>query len=206
MATLFFDGFDRGTVLGRLDPQYWSTQYRSEPGYAFGGYSYDHNSTNYSNQYKTVSINNGTLPSGTFYGDFSEQTNPFGGYDFPGNYYPAFGTPPGFLALSNIPINDTNFLAPITYIQLSGFPQTQGTKTYFGARFLGLETKHTDYDSRIDSLRFDKPGRFDYRHPLLAFCSGNTTGLLISIIKATGNNLQLLENQKMTMGLQVEQN
>jgi hypothetical protein len=206
MATLFFDGFDRGTVLGRLDPQYWSTQYRNDPGYAFGGYSYDHNSTNYSNQYKTVSINNGTLPSGTFYGDFGENTNPFGGYDFPGNYYPAFGTPPGFLALSNIPINDTNFLAPITYIQLSGFPQAQGTKTYFGARFLGLETKHTDYDSRIDSLRFDKPGRFDYRHPLLAFCSGNTTGLLISIIKATGNNLQLLENQKMTMGLQVEQN
>jgi hypothetical protein len=206
MATLFFDGFDRGTVLGRLDPQHWSTQYRNEPGYAFGGYSYDHNSANYSNQYKTVSINNGTLPSGTFYEDFGADPSPGAYYDLPGNYYPAFGTPPGFLALSNIPINDTNFLAPITYIQLSGFPQAQGTKTYFGARFLGLETKHTDYDSRIDSLRFDKPGRFDYRHPLLAFCSGNTTGLLISIIKATGNNLQLLENQKMTMGLQVEQN
>ena len=40
----------------------------------------------------------------------------------------------------------------------------------------------------------------------MAFCSGNTTGLLISVIKATGNNLQLLENKKMTMGLQVEQN
>ena len=205
MATLFFDGFDRGTVLGRLDPQYWSTQYRSEPGYALGGYSYDHNSTNYSNQYKTVGVNNGTLPSG----QFSNGESVFiasNYYGIPGNNYPGFGSAPGFLSLSNIPVNDTNFLAPLTYIQLSGFPQPSGNKAYFGARFLGLETKHTDYDSRIDPTRVDKPGRFDYRHPLLAFCGGNTTGLLMSIVKATGNNLALLENQKMTMGLQIEQN
>lgn len=215
MATLFFDGFDRGTALGRLDPQYWSTQYRNAPGYALGGYSYDHNNTNYSSQYKTISINNGTLPSVGFSpsADHNVYWNYWNLYQpgsrwriLAGNNYPGFGTPPGFLSLSNIPINDTNFLAPLTYIQLSGFPQPQGNKSYFGARFLGLETKHTDYDSRIDSFREDKPGRFDYRHPLLAFCSGNTTGILISVIKATGNNLTLLDNEKMTMGLQVEQN
>lgn len=207
MATLFFDGFDRGTTLGRLDPQYWSTQYKNDPGYAFGGYGYNQGVGGYAGQYKTISINNGTLPSGSFTGPQTIATN--GGWwrwGVPGNYYPAFGSPPGFLCLSNVPINDLNFLAPLTYIQLSGFPQPQSNKTYFGARFLGLETKHTDYDSRVDPSRTDKPGRFDYRHPLLAFCSGTTTGLLLSIVKATGNNLQLLDNQKMTMGLQVEQN
>lgn len=203
MATLFFDGFDKGTELGILDRQYWSTQYFADPGYGFGAYSYNHTVSNYANQYKTISINNGVMPTGIFFSSYITDNPRFG---VPGNNYPAFGSPPGFLALSNIPINDPNFLAPISYIQLSGFPQPQGNKTYFGARFLGLETKHTDYDVRIDPSRVDKPGRFDYRHPLLAFCSGNTTGLLLSIVKATGNNLSLLENQKMTMGIQVEQN
>lgn len=205
MATLFFDGFDRGTAIGRLDPQYWSTQYRTDPGYALGGYSYNHSSTNYVSQYKTVSINNGTIPSGLYHAS-GDWTNGFSNIAIADNGYPGFGSPPGFLALSNIPINDTNFLAPISYIQLSGFNQASGNKTYFGARFLGLETKHTDYDSRVDPSRSDKPGRFDYRHPLLAFCSGSSTGLLLSIVKTTGNHLALLDNQKMTMGLQVEQN
>jgi hypothetical protein len=207
MATLFFDGFDRGTVLGRLDPQHWSTQYKNDPGYSLAGYSYDHNNTNYSNQYKISTINNPTsAPSGQFFGYYIADDGGSQRIAIPGNHYPAFGTAPGFLALANVPINDTNFLAPLTYIQLSGFSQPLGKKTYFGARFMGLETKHTSYDSRIDPTRVDKPGRFDYRHPLLAFCSGNITGLLLSVVRATGNNLSLLENQKITMGLQIEQN
>lgn len=218
MATLFFDGFDRGTVLGRLDTKYWSTQYKTDPGYGFGSYSYDHNTNGYSSTYKAISLNNGIAPPSNFAIDVPANYNLYSNYyssiDYgtqtvlivwAGNTYPGFGSPPGFLSISNIPINDVNFLAPLTYIQLSGFPAPQGNKTYIGARFLGLETKHVDYDSRIDPMRFDKDGRFDYRHPLMAFCSGNTTGLLISVVKATGNNLQLLENQRMTMGLQVEQ-
>ncbi len=209
MSVLFFDGFDRYTVIKKLDPNHWSYQ----PGqpleyekYAFGGYSYNHAVNNYPSlsiytegygdgYYSTYSPNNGILPTG------KHMSNP--GYNYgsigSGNGYPGFGAPPGFLALSNLPITDANNLVPTTYVQLSGFAQPQGESSFLTTRFLGLETKDTNYATS------DKPGRFGSKHPLVAFCSGNHTGLILNVVKHTGNHIELLENEPMTMALEVEQ-
>lgn len=212
MATLFFDGFDRATVIQKLDSQYWSTQYKNPgyPRYAFGGYSYNNDSVSVDNSYdarvyRTFSVNNGTVPNGTFY---NGQIGNFNSYYIQDNSYPGFGTPPGFLALTNVAINDIYNLEPLAYIQLSGFPAISGNKSYFGIRTLGIETKHSDY---WDS---DYPlGRFGNKHPFLAFCSGNTTGLLLSFVKISGDHLLPLKfnnppsntGVRVSIGLQVEQ-
>ena len=101
--------------------------------------------------------------------------------------------------MHNLDISDANLLAPTTYVQLSGFAQPSGQTSFLTTRILGIETKDANYHSS------DKPGRFGSKHPLIAFCSGNTTGLILNIIKTTGNHLDVIENQKMTMGLEVEQ-
>jgi hypothetical protein len=199
MATLFFDGFDRGTTLKRLDPNYWSSEYSKYPKYSFGAYPRIRNGVSYTRTYEYYSPNNGVLP--TFNLNIIHD-------------YPAFGDPngtfaPGFLALSNIPIDDEYNEQPITYLQLSGFPIPSGTKSYLGMRCLGIETKHKDYWGESIPL-----GRFGYKHPLVAFCSGNTTGLILNIVAVTGDNLQPLvtnnppnnEGRKITIGLEVEQN
>ena len=193
MAILFFDGFDRCTVTKDLDVNYWSFQplqpveYEK---YAFGGYSYDHTETGYGGRhYMVYSPNNGILPTADY--------GPNGyGED---NTYPAFGTPLGFLALSNLDISDTSMLAPITYLQLSGFALPQSGESFLNARIHGIETKDTNYHTS------DKAGRFEAKHPLVAFCSGNVTGLILNIVKTTGNHLDTIENTKMTIGLEVEQ-
>ena len=210
MSILFFDGFDRCTITKDLDPNYWSYQ----PGqpleyekYAFGGYSYSHNTNSYPNgnfdgydeggvgrgngYYHTYSPNNGTLPTG----EYLSNTTTAGS----GNGYPGFGAPPGFLTLANLDISDSNMLTPITYVQLSGFNTPSGDSTFLTTRILGLETKDTNYAIS------DKPGRFDSRHPIVAFCSGNVTGLILYAVKVTGNHLETLEEQKMTMAIEVEQ-
>jgi hypothetical protein len=199
MATLFFDGFDRGTTLKRLDPNYWSSEYSKYPKYSFGAYPRIRNGVSYTRTYEYYSPNNGVLP--TF--------NLYASYDYPafGSTYGTFA--PGFLALSNIPIDDEYNEQPITYLQLSGFPIPSGTKSYLGMRCLGIETKHKDYWGESIPL-----GRFGYKHPLVAFCSGNTTGLILNIVAVTGDNLQPLvtnnppnnEGRKITIGLEVEQN
>ena len=192
MAILFFDGFDRCTVTKDLDRNYWSFEPQQPveyEKYAFGGYSYDHTQTNYGStlHYKTFSPNNGILPEGT-YGGYNEA-----------NTYPGFGTPLGFLALSNIDLSDNNMLAPITYLQVSGFSAPQSGQSFLNARIHGIETKDANFHTS------DKAGRFDAKHPLVAFCSGNTTGLILNIIKTTGNHLEVIEDTKMTIGIEVEQ-
>ena len=196
MAILFFDGFDRCTITKQLDRNYWSFQplqpveYEK---YAFGGYSYDHTQTNYNsfNNYYTYSPNNGHLPASDYEGSTSLGTA--------AATYPAFGTPLGFLALNNLDISDSSLLAPITYLQVSGFNLPQSGESFLNFRIHGIETKDTNYHSS------DKAGRFGAKHPLVAFCSGNTTGLIFNIIKTTGNQLETVENTKMTIGLEVEQ-
>jgi len=203
MSILFFDGFDRSTITKDLDPNYWSFEPQQPveyEKYAFGGYSYDHNQDSYSMIYSYYSPNNAILPSGTFMGNYIGST--FGGGEAlyaSGNYHPGFGQSFGFLALNNLDITNSNLLAPITYIQLSGFYLPQSGQSFLSARILGIETKDTNY------AQSDKPGRFDDKHPLVAFCSGNTTGLILNIVKATGNHIQLIENENMTIGLEIEQ-
>jgi hypothetical protein len=212
MATLFFDGFDRATVLKKLDQHYWSTEYPTYPKYAFGGYTYDNNTISNNNStyyltYTNYAVNNGTIPSGLLY----RSHDPGMSYQYEmSNRYPGFGQPPGFLAITNVPINNIYNLEPISYIQLSGFLPNTGTKSYFGMRCLGIENKHDNYLNEAYPL-----GRFGNKHPLVAFCSGNTTGLLLSIVKITGNHLLPLrvndpsnndEGPRISLGLQVEQN
>tara|TARA_B100001778_G_scaffold56344_1_gene43338 strand:- start:9121 stop:11757 length:2637 start_codon:yes stop_codon:yes gene_type:complete len=214
MSILFFDGFDRCTITKDLDPNYWSYQ----PGqpleyeqYAFGGYSYNHNTNNYpdgnfngydeggmgrgNGYYTSYSPNNGILPTGIYRSSLVSGQ----GSSFSGNGYPGFGAPPGFLALTNLDISDGNALAPITYVQLSGFNIPSGDSTFLTTRILGLETKDTTYATN------DKPGRFGSKHPIVAFCSGNITGLILNAVKVTGNHLETLEEEKMTMAIEVEQ-
>lgn len=211
MSILFFDGFDRCTITKALDPNYWSYQ----PGqpleyekYAFGGYSYNHNENNYpymsyynegvgDGYYMHYSPNNGTLPTGIYRRILYSGSSLYGYTS--GNGYPGFGSPPGFVALTNIDISDSNNLTPITYIQLSGFNRPSGNSVFLTNRILGLETKDDNY---ADS---DKPGRFGNKHPIVAFCSGNVTGLILSAVKVTGNHLENLEQRKMTMAIEVEQ-
>jgi hypothetical protein len=211
MAILFFDGFDRYTILKDFDRNYWSYEpldivdYEK---YAFGGYSYNHSEDSYSagssefmeymtGYYSFYSPNGARLPSGIFRDNIE---NSFNGIYISGNSYPGFGSPPGFLSLHNLNIADPNLLAPITYVQLSGFSLPSSGQSFLSTRILGIETKDSSYHNS------DKNGRFEYKHPLVAFCSGNTTGLLLSIIKTTGNHLSLIENKKMTIGLEVFQN
>jgi len=209
MATLFFEGFDRATVLKKLDPNYWSTQYKNYPQYAFGGYTYT-NETIFTNSYDTVytysSVNNGIEPRLVFNAStFSPQLGQTLTFN---ETYPGLGQMPGFLALTNIPINDEYNLEPITYLQMSGFPEISGSKSYFGMRCLGIETKHQDYWDEDYPL-----GRFGPKHPLLAFCSGNTTGLILNIVAISGNHLLPLRTndppnnigRKISIGLEVEQ-
>lgn len=211
MSTLFFDGFDRGTILKTLDSNYWKTQLKNYPQYAFGAYSYNHSSAfggSYIDSFTSYSPNNGTLPV-----DIYLSSGPYFNYSTITNSYPGHGKTPGFLALSNIAINQSAFnLTPLSYIALTGFPAISGTKSYFGIRCLGVETKDTDYHAS-DSLI---EGRFGSKHPFLAFCSGNTTGLLLNFIRVTGETLlnlrqegdseQNYTGQKITIGLEVEQN
>jgi len=203
MSILFFDGFDRYTATKDFDRNYWSFQPQipqEYEKYAFGGYSYDHTQDAYGQYYSYYSPNNATLPTGQYHADIIETDYGYTVYKINSNSYPGFGSPYGFLALHNLDITDTYNLAPITYVQLSGFEQPNTDDSFLSARFLGIETKDTTYASS------DKPGRFGSKHPLVAFCSGNTTGLVINVVKATGNHLSLIENQKMTIGLEIEQN
>ena len=210
MSILFFDGFDRCTITKDLDPNYWSYH----PGqpleyekYAFGGYSYNHNENNYPSHsywdetengyYMHYSPNNGRLPTGIYRSILYSGATQYGYTS--GNGYPGFGSPPGFVALTNIDISDTNNLTPITHLQLSGFNRPSGNSIFLTNRILGLETKDTTYAAA------DKPGRFDSKHPIVAFCSGNVTGLILHAVKVTGNHLETLENEKMTMAIEVEQ-
>lgn len=209
MSTIFFDGFDRGTLIKELDPNYWKTQFKNYPKYAFGAYTYDHASVLsqvYDETFVTYTPNSGILPKNAVHGPTPYSAGA-------GTEYPSHGKMPGYLALSNIPINQSAFnLTPLAYISLSGFSPISGTKSYFGIRCLGIETKDTDYHASDALIE----GRLGNKHPFLAFCSGNTTGLLLNIVSVTGDNLLNLKQvgdseqnytgKKITIGLEVEQN
>lgn len=210
MATLFFDGFDRSTTLLKLDSNYWVSQFKNYPQYSFASNLYNHN-----NLYALSSVrytpNNGILAP-PYFDDigFNYYSNIYGAVDA---RYPAIGQPPGFLALTNIAINESAFdLTPLSYLAITGFPTVSGTKSYFGIRCLGIETKHSDYHTSDALIE----GRYGAKHPFLAFCSGNTTGLMLNFISVTGDTLQNLRQvgdseqiftgKKTTIGLEVEQN
>jgi len=185
MATLFFEGFDRGTTFNKLDSAYWSSQFSQFPKYAFGGYtttSVNPNGNYIGVNYSYCSPNNGILPSS--YIESSYGTIPS---------YPGFGTPAGFLALSNIEVESSTVEYP-TYLQLSGFSPPSGNKTYFGFRSLGLENKHASYSA------------YPHRHLLFSLCSGNTTGLVVNVVKVTGETLLEIAGEKTTLGLEIQQN
>lgn len=206
MSTLFFEGFDRGIFLKQLDTAYWSTDQNLLPfvfpKYAFGANIYSesvlaNNSAGYQSTYQTYSSNNGVLPIWNYGISFNQFTG----------IYPGFGQVPGFLALTNISLEDNNNLEPISSLQLSGFPLPSGDTVFFGIRCLGIETKHEDYWNNSEP-----PGRYGDKHPFLAFCSGSTTGLLLSIVKISGSYLIPLkdrssngEGPRISIGLQVEQ-
>ena len=210
MATLFFDGFDRSTTLLKLDSNYWVSQFKNYPQYSFASNLYNHN-----NLYALSSVrytpNNGILAP-PYFDDvgFSYFSNTYGAVNA---RYPAIGQPPGFLALTNIAINESVFnLTPLSYLAITGLPTVSGTKSYFGIRCLGIETKHSDYHTSDALIE----GRYGAKHPFLAFCSGNTTGLMLNFISVTGDTLQNLRQvgdseqiftgKKITIGLEVEQN
>ena len=185
MATLFFEGFDRGTTFNKLDSTYWSSQFSQFPKYAFGGYTTNAvSNTNASIgvNYAYCSPNNGIVPS----------ANPINTHGILPSY-PGFGNPAGFLALSNIEVESNTVEYP-TYLQLSGFAIPSGDKTYFGFRSLGLENKHTSYSS------------YPHRHLLFSLCSGNTTGLVVNVVKVTGETLYAINGEKTTLGLEIQQN
>jgi hypothetical protein len=122
MATLFFEGFDKGIVFNKLDPNYWSSQYKLFPKYSFGGYL-PYVALPNCNNWQTIggtyvynSPNGGILPSGRYVEYYDR--NYFGFSRFPGNSYPQIGAPPGFLALSNININNPTNVEFPTYLQV----------------------------------------------------------------------------------------
>ena len=210
MSTLFFEGFDKGVLLNELDPKYWSTQFRAFPKYAFGGYApttiedqaldgmFGNNipidKLSFLYKYSTPTSINGLVPSGRYTDNRASFFNGFGTDYFFKNSYPGFGSPLGFLAFTNIQIEDTNNLETPTYLQASGFPLPSGNISYLSMRCLGLESKHSDYST------------YPYRHTLLSFNSGNFPCMTINVVKITGNNLTPINSKKETLALEIQQN
>jgi hypothetical protein len=200
MATLFFEGFDKGIVFNKLDPNYWSSQYKLFPKYSFGGYlpyvtnagsnSWDSIGSTYVNN----SPNGGILPYGQHTNGYSRY-NGYNSDNYEGTQYPEFGTPPGFLAFSNININNPTNVEFPTYLQASGFPLPSGDTTYFSMRCLGLESKHRDLSP------------YPHRHTFFSYNSGNIPQLTVNVVQVTGNsNLISLNNEYSTLALEIQQN
>jgi hypothetical protein len=184
MATLFFEGFDKGIIFNQLDPNYWSTQFNQYPKYAFGGYLPDNFGYTYN------SPNGGFLPSGAYRERQGGGSSPF----FPGTNYPGFGSPPGFLAFSNIEIEDSSTVEYPTYLQASGFSSPSGDVSYLNMRCLGLESKNTNYSE------------YPYRHTLFSYNSGDIPQLTVNIVKITGTtNLIPINGKNETLALEIQQ-
>lgn len=200
MATLFFEGFEKGIVFNKLDPNYWSSQYKLFPKYSFGGYLPYVKTAEYTNwdtvagTYVYNSPNGGILPSGRYIDIFGRSY--YSSYDqYPGNGYPQIGTPPGFLALSNININNPTNVEFPTYLQASGFSLPSGDTTYFSMRCLGIESKHRDFS------------QYPHRHTFFSYNSGNVPQLTVNVVQVTGNsNFILLNNEHSTLALEIQQN
>jgi hypothetical protein len=208
MATLFFEGFDKGVVFNELDPKYWSTQFKYFPKYAFGGYTpyviEDNLSTTYLGsldpqklgflyRYSTPTSINGLVPSGR-YTDNRASFSYYGTTYYTKNSYPGFGSPPGFLAFTNIELENSTSVEYPTYLQASGFPVSTGSISYLSMRCLGLESKHSDYSS------------YPYRHTLFSLNSGNFPTLTVNVVKISGDNLLPINGKKETLALEIQQN
>jgi hypothetical protein len=196
MATLFFEGFEKGIIFNKLDPNYWTSQYKSYPKYAFGGYLPYNAWDDIASTYVYNSPNSGILPIGRYIDAFGRSY--YYSYDNYGNNgYPQIGTPPGFLAFTNIDINnptDLQLESP-KYLQASGFPLPSGDTTYFSMRCLGLESKHRSLSD------------YPHRHTLFSYNSGNIPQLTINVVQVTGNiNLISLNNEYSTLALEIQQN
>lgn len=212
MSTLFFEGFDKGVVLNELDSTYWSTQYKAFPKYAFGGYtpiSLDNRANpafyvgndsdpvklSFIYNYSTPEGINGLVPSGRYTDNNASVYYSYAGtVYFTKNNYPGFGSPLGFLAFTNIDIENSNNLETPTYLQASGFPLPSGNISYLSMRCLGLESKNSDYST------------YPYRHTLFSYNSGNLPVLTVNVVKITGNNLTPINNVKTTLALEIQQN
>jgi hypothetical protein len=197
MATLFFEGFEKGVIFNQLDPNYWSTQYTQYPKYSFGGYLPVPASNNDKYiggmEYVYNSPNGGILPFATFRNIDPGST--LWNFGVRNNNYPAFGAPPGFLAFSNIEVENISNLEVPTYLQASGFGFSSGSITYCSMRCLGLESKHIDYSN------------YPHRHTLFSYNSGNTPMLTVNVVKITGNNQLIPINTKYeTLALEIQQN
>jgi len=210
MATLFFEGFDKGVVFNELDPKYWSTQFKYFPKYAFGGYApttiedqaidgiFGNNIVGdklaFIYKYSTPVSINGLVPSGRYTDNRASFSNGYGSTYFSKNSYPGFGSPPGFLAFTNIELENSTSVEYPTYLQASGFPISTGNISYLSMRCLGLESKHTDYSS------------YPHRHTLFSFNSGNLPALTVNVVKITGNNLLSINGKQETLALEIQQN
>lgn len=191
MATLFFEGFDKGIIFNQLDPNYWSTQFKQYPKYSFGGYLPDDVGYAYN------SPNGGILPTKGY--RFSQETSPSEGFITwqSSNNYPGFGSPPGFLAFSNIELENTNndVNEYPTYLQCSGFTLPSGDITYLSMRCLGLESKSSDYSE------------YPHRHTLFTYNSGDLAQLTVNVVKITGTtNLIPINTKHETLALEIQQN
>jgi Concanavalin A-like lectin/glucanases superfamily len=194
MATLFFEGFDKGIVFNKLDSNYWTSQYKLFPKYSFGGYLPYNAWDAIASTYVYNSPNGGILP----YGEHTDGYYHYNGYNsdnYAGTQYPEFGTPPGFLAFSNININNSTNVEFPTYLQASGFPLPSGDTTYFSMRCLGLESKHRDLSP------------YPHRHTFFSYNSGNIPQLTVNVVQVTGNtNFIPLNTEYSTLALEIQQN
>jgi hypothetical protein len=209
MATLFFEGFDKGVVFNELDPKYWSSQFKYFPKYAFGGYApttiedqaldgiFGNNiavdKLSFLYKYSTPTSINGLVPSGR-YTDNRASYSFLGTTYYTKNSYPGFGSPPGFLAFTNIELENSTSVEYPTYLQASGFPVSTGSISYLSMRCLGLESKHTDYSS------------YPHRHTLFSFNSGDLSSLTVNVVKISGDNLLPINGKKETLALEIQQN
>jgi hypothetical protein len=200
MATLFFEGFEKGIVFNKLDPNYWSSQYKLFPKYSFGGYLPYSKTPSDRDQWDSIgstyvynSPNGGILPSGRYINVYARDY--YGLSRYSGNNYPQFGSPPGFLAFSNIDINNSTNVEFPTYLQASGFPLPSGDTTYFSMRCLGLESKHRDLSP------------YPHRHTFFSYNSGNVSQLTVNVVQVTGNsNFIPLNTEYSTLALEIQQN
>jgi hypothetical protein len=210
MATLFFEGFDKGVVFNELDPKYWSTQFKYFPKYSFGGYApttiedqalegiFGYNiggdKLAFIYKYSTPASINGLVPSGRYTDNRAALYGSYGTTYYTKNSYPGFGSPPGFLAFTNIELENSTSVEYPTYLQASGFPVSTGSISYLSMRCLGLESKHADYSS------------YPYRHTLFSFNSGNFPALTVNVVKISGDNLLPINGKKETLALEIQQN
>ena len=150
--------------------------------------------TRYGRKYSTPASINGLVPSGRYTDNRAVLNGQYGSTAYTKNSYPGFGSPPGFLAFTNIELENSTSVEYPTYLQASGFPVSTGNISYLSMRCLGLESKHTDYSS------------YPYRHILFSFNSGNLPTLTVNVVKISGDNLLPINDKKETLALEIQQN